>query len=106
MVSEQLQAAELRAKLSSSVQEKLAAEGERERLELEVKHLKEQLKWYQEQLLSTKEALTSSRTPELHTANVESRLSPVERNNDESLDQVTGLQVHWLGHLICERVYM
>ncbi len=95
MVSEQQQAAELRAKLSSSVREKLTAEGERERLELEIQHLKEQLKWHQEQLFSTKEALNSSQTPELHTAHLESRLSPVERSKDDSSDQVTGSHIHW-----------
>ncbi|XP_071331919.1 coiled-coil domain-containing protein 30 isoform X7 [Trachinotus anak] len=87
MVSERLQTAELQAKLSSSVQQKLAAEGERERMELEVQHLKEQLKWHQEQLSSMKEALSSSQKLELHTTHIKSRLSPVERTKDESLDQ-------------------
>nr|XP_019944440.1 PREDICTED: coiled-coil domain-containing protein 30 isoform X3 [Paralichthys olivaceus] len=87
MVSERRQSAELQAKLSSSVQEKLAAEGERERLELKTERLNEQLKWYQEQLASTKEALSSSQKLELHTGHTESRLSPVERTKDESLDQ-------------------
>lgn len=89
MVSEQLQTAELQAKLSLSVQEKLKAEGESERLELEIRCLNEKLKWYQEQLSSTKEALSSSQKPELHTAPMESRFSPVERAKDESLDEVT-----------------
>ncbi|XP_070823886.1 coiled-coil domain-containing protein 30 isoform X6 [Chaetodon trifascialis] len=92
MVSERLQTAELRAKLSSSVQEKLTAERERERLELELQRLKEQLKWHQEQLSSTKEALVSSQTPELHTAHVESRLSPVERSRDECSHQLSCLK--------------
>lgn len=100
MVSERQQTAELQAKLSSSVQEKLTADGERERLELEIQRLKEQLKWHQEQLASTKEALISSQKPELHTAHAESRLSPVERNKDECLDQVTGLHIHWYGHYL------
>lgn len=94
MVSERLQTAELQAQLSSSVQEKLTAEGERERLELEIQRLREQVKWHQEQLSSTKEALIISQKPELHTAHIESRLSPVERTKDECLDQVTGLHVH------------
>ncbi|XP_041800853.1 coiled-coil domain-containing protein 30 isoform X3 [Chelmon rostratus] len=98
MVSERLQTAELRAKLSSSVQEKLTAEGERERLELEIQRFKEQLKWHQEQLSSTKEALNSSQTPELHTAHVESRLSPVERSNDECSHQLSCLKQE-LNHL-------
>ncbi|XP_019119493.1 coiled-coil domain-containing protein 30 isoform X2 [Larimichthys crocea] len=98
MVSERQQTAELQAKLSSSVQEKLTADGERERLELEIQRLKEQLKWHQEQLASTKEALISSQKPELHTAHAESRLSPVERNKDECLDQLSVLKGE-LNHL-------
>ena len=103
MDSERRQTAELRNLLSSSVQEKLTAEGERERLELEIQRLKEQLKWHQEQLSSTKEASIRSQTPELPTAHVETRLNPMERNKDECMDQVTGLHLHWQGHLICSR---
>ncbi|XP_031142133.1 coiled-coil domain-containing protein 30 isoform X2 [Sander lucioperca] len=88
MVSERLQTAELQAKLSCSVQEKLTAEGERERLELEIQRLKEQLKWHQEQLSSTKEVLIGSQKPELHTAHAQSRLSPVDWTKDEGLDQL------------------
>lgn len=88
MVSERLQTAELQAKLSISVQEKHKVDGERLKLELEIKHLSEKLKWYQEQLSSTKEALSSSQKPELHTACMESRFSPVEKNRDERLDEV------------------
>ncbi|XP_063739318.1 coiled-coil domain-containing protein 30 isoform X3 [Eleginops maclovinus] len=83
MASERLQTAELQAKLSSSVHEKLTAEGERERLELQMQRLKEQLKWHQERLSSTKEALSSSQKPEPHTAHIESSLSPVERTKDD-----------------------
>lgn len=98
MVSEREQTAELQAKLSCSVQEKLTAERERGRLELEIQRLKEQLKWHQEQLSSTKEALISSQTPEQHTDHVDSRISPGVRSKDECLDQVTGLHgFHWLG---------
>ncbi|XP_062247791.1 coiled-coil domain-containing protein 30 isoform X2 [Platichthys flesus] len=89
MVSERQQSAELQAKLSSSVQEKLAAVGERERLELKTERLNEQLKWHQEQLASTKEALSSNQKLELHTAHTETRLSPMERTKDESLDQLS-----------------
>ncbi|XP_035512389.1 coiled-coil domain-containing protein 30 isoform X4 [Morone saxatilis] len=98
MVSERLQTTDLRAKLNSSVQEKLTAEGERERLDLEIQRLKEQLKWHQEQLSSTKEALHSSQKLELHTAHVESRLSPVERTKDEGVDQFSCLKQD-LNHL-------
>lgn len=104
MVSERLQTAELQAKLSCSVQEKLTAEGERERLELEIQRLKEQLKWHQEQLSSTKEVLIGSQKPELHTAHAQSRLSPVDWTKDEGLDQVTGLHVHC--PLFFKKVYM
>lgn len=89
MVSERLQTAELQAKLSSSLQEKLVAEGERERLELEIQRLKGQVQWHQEQLSSTKEALSSNQKSELLTTHIESRLSPVERTKHECLDQVT-----------------
>uniref|UniRef100_A0A671X6D3 Coiled-coil domain containing 30 n=1 Tax=Sparus aurata TaxID=8175 RepID=A0A671X6D3_SPAAU len=98
MDSERRQTAELRALLSSSVQEKLTAEGERERLELEIQRLKEQLKWHQEQLSSTKEAPIRSQTPELPTAHVETRLNPVERSKDEYMDQVSCLKQE-LNHL-------
>lgn len=92
MVSERLRAAELQAELSSSVQEKLTAEGQRERLELEIQHLKEQLKWHQEQLSSTKGALTSSQKPEQPAAHMESRLSLMERTKEELLDKVIGIK--------------
>ena len=89
MVSERLQTAELQAKLSNSLQEKLAAEGERERLELEVQRLKGQIQWHKEQLSSTKEALSNNQKSELLTTHIECRLSPVERTKDECLDQVS-----------------
>ncbi|KAL6119863.1 uncharacterized protein ACO6RY_04343 [Pungitius sinensis] len=89
MVSERLRATELQAQLSSSVQGKLTAEGQRERLQLEIQHLKEQLKWHQEQLSSTKEALTSSQKPDQPTAHMESRLSLVERTKEELLDELS-----------------
>ncbi|KAI3357304.1 hypothetical protein L3Q82_015758 [Scortum barcoo] len=98
MVSERLQTAELQAKLSASVQEKLTAEGERESLELEIQRLKTQLKWHQEQLCSTKEALVNSQKPELHTTHTESRLSPMERTKDKSVDQLSCLKQE-LNHL-------
>ncbi|XP_049921851.1 coiled-coil domain-containing protein 30 isoform X2 [Epinephelus moara] len=98
MVSERQQTAELQAKLSASVQEKLTAEGERERLQLEIQRLKEQLKWHQEQISSTKEALSSSQKPELQTAHAESRLSPVERTKDGSVDQLSCIKQE-LNHL-------
>ncbi|XP_070695011.1 coiled-coil domain-containing protein 30 [Pempheris klunzingeri] len=98
LVSERLQTTELQAKLSSSVQEKLTAKGETERLELEIQRLKEQLKWHQEQLSSTKEALTISQKAEVHTAHIESRLGPEERTKDECLDQLSCLKQE-LNHL-------
>ncbi|XP_040901809.1 coiled-coil domain-containing protein 30 isoform X1 [Toxotes jaculatrix] len=98
MVSERLQTAELQAKLSSAVQEKLAAEGERERLQLEIQRLNEQLKWHQEQLSSTKEALSSSQKLDPLTGHIDSRLSPVKRTKDESLEQLSCLKQE-LNHL-------
>lgn len=92
MASERQQAAEMQAKLSTSVQEKLKAEAERRRLELELQHLKEQLKWHQEQLSSAKEALSSHQTPERHADHVGSRIAPGERSDYESLEEVTRLQ--------------
>lgn len=90
-MSERKQSADLQAKLSSSVQEKLAAEGERERLELEIQHLSEQLKWHQEQVSSMKEVVSSSQRLELQTA--ESRLGPMERSKDDDSDQVKELEI-------------
>ncbi|XP_062282631.1 coiled-coil domain-containing protein 30-like [Scomber scombrus] len=97
MVSERLQTAELQAKLSSSLQEKLVAEGERERLQLEIQRLKGQLQWHQEQLSSTKEALRNQKS-DLLTTHTESRLSPVERTKDECMDQLSCLKRE-LNHL-------
>lgn len=104
MVSERERAAELRAKLGSSVQEKLTAERERERLELETQRLREQLKWHQEQLSATEEALIGHQTPEQHADYAESGLSPVERSKDKCLDQVTGLGVAKKKEQMCESV--
>ena len=97
LVSEQQQTAELQAKLSSTVQEKLAAEGQRERLELEIQRLNKQLLWHQEQR-STKQALSCSQKLEPHTSNIEPRLSPVEKSKDEGFDQVT-LLIPVCGHI-------
>ncbi|KAM6982560.1 uncharacterized protein ccdc30 isoform 2-T2 [Tautogolabrus adspersus] len=89
MVAERLQSAELQAKLSSGVQEKLTAEGERARLKLEIQRLKEQLKRHDERLSSSKEALTgiSKKEPELHIADKQSIMSTVERIQDEYSEQ-------------------
>ncbi|XP_029974224.1 trichohyalin isoform X2 [Salarias fasciatus] len=87
MTSARLQNAELEAKLSASVQERLAAEGGRERLELEIQRLNKQFQWHQEQLSSTKEALSSSQKAELNAARTEARLSPVDRSKGENMAQ-------------------
>lgn len=91
MASERMQTAELQARLSSSVQEKLAAEGKQERLELEIQRLVKQLQWHQDQLSTTKEVLGSSQKPELHIAHFEPRVSPVKNRREECLAQVTAL---------------
>ncbi|XP_026187368.1 coiled-coil domain-containing protein 30 isoform X3 [Mastacembelus armatus] len=98
IVSERLQVAELQAKLSSSVKEKLVAKGEKERLELEMGRLSEQLKLHQEQLFSTKENMSSSQKPELVPAHTERRSSPVDKAEDENLDQLSCLKQE-LNHL-------
>lgn len=93
MASERQQTAELQARLNSSTHEKLAAAGERQKLELEVQRLGELLKWHQEKLSSTKEALMSSQSPVANTTHLENRPSPVEGSRDESSAQVTGSHV-------------
>ncbi|KAM9343455.1 coiled-coil domain-containing protein 30 [Pholidichthys leucotaenia] len=98
MASEQLQTAELQAKLSSSVQEKLAAEGERERLELEKQRLNKELQRQQEELASVRELLSQAQKAELNTTDSESRLSPVENTKDECLVQLASLKQQ-LSHL-------
>ncbi|CAJ1085478.1 coiled-coil domain-containing protein 30 isoform X2 [Xyrichtys novacula] len=92
MVTERLQMAELQDKLSTSVQEKLKAEGEKERLELQIQHLKGQLKWHEEQLSSSREALVSRKELDQHIAHAESKLSPAEKTKDECLDQLAVLK--------------
>ncbi|XP_076019438.1 uncharacterized protein ccdc30 [Genypterus blacodes] len=88
MVAERQQNTELQAKLSSSVQERLAAEGERERLGMEVQRLKEQLKRQHQQLSSTQEALSRSQKPEAPVAQVEPSHGPAEKSKEEDLDQL------------------
>lgn len=90
MISERLQTAELQAKLIVSVQEKLKAQGERERLELEMQHLNEQLKRHLEQHSASKETPTSSQKPELQQT--QPRFSPAERTQNETSDQVGELR--------------
>lgn len=99
MASQRQQAAEMQAKLSTSVQEKLKAEAERRRQAVELQHLKEQLEWHQEQLSSAKEALNSRQTPERHADHVGSRITPGERSDYESLEEVTGLKSLLVGLL-------
>lgn len=95
IAAERRRSSELQAELSSRVQEKLAAEGERERLGLEVKRLREQLQ--QQQHSSRQETAWSRQQPEPHTAKEVSSLSPVGRSQDEGFDQVAGelLHVQW-----------
>lgn len=99
MTLERRQAAELQARLSASVQDKLKAEGERGRLALDLQHLKEELEWHQGQLASAKEALSS------HTAAdgcVESSILSGETSDYDSLEEVNVIKVsiffplHWL----------
>ncbi|XP_061759800.1 coiled-coil domain-containing protein 30 isoform X2 [Nerophis ophidion] len=79
MVSERLLTAELQAKLSDNVQKKLAAEGEKEKLELELQHLKKQLQQQQDQLSLNDEALSRN----LKSAHLELTFGPVEKTKDQ-----------------------
>ncbi|KAM9855208.1 uncharacterized protein ccdc30 [Aulostomus maculatus] len=63
LVCERQQTAKLQAKLSSSVQKTIAAEGDKERLELEVEHLKQKLQNIQEQLSLRNKALSNIQRP-------------------------------------------
>lgn len=90
MTSERRQAAELQARLSTSVQEKLKAECELGRLALDLQHLQEQLEWHQEELASTKEALSSHRGAD---GCAESNSLPGETSNYENLEEVTIMKV-------------
>ncbi|XP_061690687.1 coiled-coil domain-containing protein 30 [Syngnathoides biaculeatus] len=83
MASEQQQAADLQAKLSDSIQKKLAVEGQREKLETEVKHLNEQLQ--QHHL-----ALTSN----LKSPQIVSSSAPVEKSTEKCLDESLAVVQH------------
>ncbi|XP_034029100.1 coiled-coil domain-containing protein 30 isoform X2 [Thalassophryne amazonica] len=98
MAAERQQSVELQAKLSSSVQAKLAAEGERERLSLEVQHLRQQLLLQQEQNTATKQALDRSHSLDLQKAQSQSTLGAVGQTSDESLDQLSCVKQE-LSHL-------
>ncbi|KAJ0036480.1 hypothetical protein NQD34_005157, partial [Periophthalmus magnuspinnatus] len=89
MALERQQTSELQDKLSISVQEKISSEGEKERLQLEVQHLNEQLKLHKEQLESCKEALTSPSQRVLP----EESVSPVRSTREESSDQIFHLKL-------------
>lgn len=90
MASERRQAAEIQARLSASVQEKLKAECERGRLALDLQHVQEQLEWHQEELASAKEALSSHRGAD---GCVESNILPGETSDYENLEEVIMIQV-------------
>ncbi|XP_072304733.1 uncharacterized protein ccdc30 [Eucyclogobius newberryi] len=86
--SERQQTSELQDKLSASVQEKISAEGERERLQLDVQRLNQQLQLQKEQLESRKEALTLQG----QRVQAEGRVSPVRTIREESSDQLFHLK--------------
>ncbi|XP_077436523.1 uncharacterized protein ccdc30 isoform X2 [Vanacampus margaritifer] len=83
MASEQRQTAELQAKLSDSIQKKLEVEVEREKLELEIQHIKEQLQQHQGHLRLVNEALSSN----LKSPQLDSGFGPVEKTKEKCLDQ-------------------
>uniref|UniRef100_A0A8C6SQX9 Uncharacterized protein n=1 Tax=Neogobius melanostomus TaxID=47308 RepID=A0A8C6SQX9_9GOBI len=88
LASERHAISELQNKLSTSVQEKISAEGERGRLEMEVQRLNKQLKNQRDQLQSPQEALTAHKQ-HLQT---EERGSPV-RTREGSSDQLFNLKL-------------
>lgn len=90
MATERRHAAELQARLSASVQEKLEAECERGRLVLDLQHLQEQLELHQEELATAKEALNSHRAAD---GSVASRILPGETSDYENLEEVTLITV-------------
>lgn len=97
MASDRRQSAELQARLSATVQEKLTAECERGRLALNLQHLQEQLEWHQEELATAKEALSSHRAAD---GCVESRILPGETSDYENLEEVTLLRCPCLFFLV------
>ncbi|XP_054905771.1 coiled-coil domain-containing protein 30 isoform X2 [Poeciliopsis prolifica] len=92
MTSERQKTAELQAELSGAVHLKLEAEGKRERVELEVQRLNQQLQWLQEQLTSAKEALHRSQKAEIDTANAGPGSDLVEKVKVGGLDQLSSLK--------------
>lgn len=90
MATERRHTAELQARLSASVQEKLKAECERGRLVLDLQHLHEKLELHQEELAAAKEALSSYRAAD---GGAESRILPGETNDYENLEEVTLMKV-------------
>lgn len=90
MASERRQAAELQARLSASVQEKLKAECERGRLALDLQHLQEQLEWHQEELASAKEALSSHQGAD---GSADTSILPEGTSDYENLEEVTLIKV-------------
>ncbi|XP_056130343.1 coiled-coil domain-containing protein 30 [Lampris incognitus] len=93
IVAERRQSSELQAQLSSTVQEKLTAQGERERLGLDMQHLREQLQqMQQEQLSSRRDMPRSSLDAGPHTAQIETGLSLAGRTKDDGFDQLSCLK--------------
>ncbi|XP_077461554.1 uncharacterized protein ccdc30 [Stigmatopora argus] len=83
MASERGQAAELQAKLTDSVQKKLAVEEEREKLELELQHLKEQVKHHQGQHYLANEAFRNN-----------PKLPPFTSTKEKCLDLSSDIVLH------------
>ncbi|KAM6924399.1 uncharacterized protein ccdc30 [Xenentodon cancila] len=98
IASERLQTTELQAKLRSTAHEKLVAEEQKNKLQLEVQRLNKQLLWHQEQLSTTKEALSCRQKTEPDTAHIENIHSPGEKTKDDDLIQLSPLKKK-LNHL-------
>ncbi|CAL1605783.1 unnamed protein product [Knipowitschia caucasica] len=99
MASERQQTSKLQTKLSASVQEKISAEGERERLRLEVQRLNDELHLQKEQLQSRREAVTAQRLSPVRTSREEGSnqeltqvQAKLERERDLSSQQLLALQ--------------
>lgn len=84
LVSEREQTAELQAKLSSCLQEKLTAERKIEALELEKRSFNEYLKQYQEQNAVKDEIISCQKPEQPH------KLSSISEDTSHYCDQVNG----------------
>lgn len=86
MVQERRRAADLQAQLSERVREKLTAEGEKERLGIELLRLREQLQLSTQ----TRQETAGPTRPRQDTPESDYSFLLTERTKDECLNQVPG----------------